>query len=100
MVFSQYEGYLYMYILFLTMIPAIGLGLMGKKIKYYAMTITCLMIYLIVGINVQFGVLLAFMIWEVATILIYMKIRQNSKNKWTYRLFLFSAMLPLSLIHI
>ena len=95
MVFSQYEGYLYMYILLLSMLPAIGLGLMGKKIKYYAMLVTCLMVYLIVGINIQFGVLLVFMVWEMATILTYLKLRQRTKNKWIFRVFLLASILPL-----
>ncbi len=43
MTFSQYDSYLYMYILLLTMIPAIGLGLAGKRIKYYGMAASAFM---------------------------------------------------------
>ena len=35
MIFSQYGDYFYLYILLLTSIPAVILGLMGKNIKYY-----------------------------------------------------------------
>lgn len=95
MFFSQYESYLYMYILFLAMIPAIILGIMGKKIKYYAMFATSIMVYSIVGRDVQFKYLIIFMAWEISMIILYFKSRQKTKDKWSYRLFLFSTMLPL-----
>ncbi|CAK7018113.1 MAG: hypothetical protein PEPC_00748 [Peptostreptococcus russellii] len=95
MKFSQYEGYLYMYILLLTMIPAITLGILEKKIKYYGMLATALMIYLIVGLDVQFRYLAIFMLWEMSLIFIYKAIRKNKKSKWTFRVFLFASLLPL-----
>ncbi|WP_101773245.1 D-alanyl-lipoteichoic acid biosynthesis protein DltB [Peptostreptococcus faecalis] len=95
MVFSQYDSYLYMYILILTMIPAVVLGLMGKKIKYYGMLATAFMIYLIIGLDVQFKFLAIFIVWEMLLIFFFMKSRQKEKNKWTFRIFLFATMLPL-----
>lgn len=95
MTFSQYDGYLYMYILLLTMIPAVVLGLMEKKLKYYGMLATALMIYLIIGLDVQFRYLAIFMIWEMAVIFIYKNIRAKKKYKWVFRGFLFATMLPL-----
>lgn len=95
MTFSQYDGYLYMYILLLTMIPAVVLGLMEKKLKYYGMLATALMIYLIIGLDVQFRYLAIFMIWEMAVIFIYKHIRAKKKSKWVFRGFLFATMLPL-----
>lgn len=95
MTFSQYDGYLYMYILLLTMIPAVVLGLMEKKLKYYGMFATALMIYLIIGLDVQFRYLAIFMIWEMAVIFIYKHIRAKKKSKWVFRGFLFATMLPL-----
>ena len=95
MKFSQYEGYLYMYILLLTMIPAIGLGLSGRRIKYYGMLATAFMVYLIIGLDIQFKFLLAFMVWELACIYLFMWSRKREKNKWTFRLFLLATMAPL-----
>lgn len=95
MTFSQYEGYLYMYILFLTMIPAVILGLLEKKIKYYGMLATTFMIYLIIGINVQFSFLVGFMVWEIGLILTFIKVERFRTSKWIFRLFLFASMLPL-----
>ncbi len=95
MTFAQYDGYLYMYILLLTMIPAVVLGLSEKKIKYYGMLATALMVYLIIGLDVQFKYLAIFMIWEIALIFIYKHIRRKSKSKWIFRAFLFASILPL-----
>lgn len=95
MTFSQYDGYLYMYILLLTMIPAVVLGVMEKKMKYYGMIATALMIYLIIGLDVQFRYLMIFMIWEMAVIFLYKYIRAKKKSKWVFRGFLFATMLPL-----
>ncbi len=95
MVFSQYDGYLYMYILLLTLIPAIVLGLMGKKIKYYGMVATAFMIYLIIGVDVQLKYLAIFMAWEMLLIILYMRSRKKEKNVWSYRLYLFATILPL-----
>ena len=95
MTFSQYDGYLYMYILLLTMIPAVVLGIMEKKLKYYGMIATAVMIYLIIGLDIQFRYLAIFMIWEMAVIFIYKHIRARKKSKWVFRGFLFATMLPL-----
>ena len=95
MTFSQYDGYLYMYILLLTMIPAVVLGILEKRIKYYGMLATAFMIYLIIGIDIQFKYLAIFMVWELALIFIYKKVRASQKSKWVFRMFLFGTMLPL-----
>ncbi len=95
MTFSQYDGYLYMYILLLTMIPAVVLGIMEKKLKYYGMLATALMIYLIIGLDIQFRYLAIFIIWEMAVIFIYKYLRAKKKSQWVFRGFLFATMLPL-----
>ena len=98
MTFSQYESYLYMYILLLTMIPAIGLGLAGKRIKYYGMVATALMVYLIIGLDIQFKFLVGFIVWELACIYLFMWSRKKEKNKWTFRLFLLAINLTPSTV--
>lgn len=92
---SQYDGYLYMYILLLSFIPAIGLGLFEKKIKYYALIATAVMIYIIMGPGKQLNTLAIFMVWEVALIYIYFWIRSKTDNKWIFRLALLMSTLPL-----
>lgn len=92
---SQYDGYLYMYILLLTFIPAVVLGIFEKKIKYYALLATGFMIYIIIGPGKQLNTLIAFMLWELAIIYIYFNIRSKTKNKWVFRLFLLLSTMPL-----
>ncbi|MBY0753893.1 D-alanyl-lipoteichoic acid biosynthesis protein DltB [Clostridium sardiniense] len=94
MTFSQYGDYFYLYILLLTAIPAIVLGLCGKKIKIYGMIATAFMIFLIVGINVHFKFLCIFIIWETLIVYGYLFVRRRTESKLVYRLFLFASMLP------
>ncbi|MGG7099110.1 D-alanyl-lipoteichoic acid biosynthesis protein DltB [Clostridium sardiniense] len=94
MTFSQYGDYFYLYILLLTAIPAIILGLCGKKIKIYGMIATAFMIFLIVGINVQFKFLCIFIIWETLIVYGYLFVRKKTDSKLIYRVFLFASMLP------
>ena len=95
MSFSQYGSYFYLYILFLTIIPAVILGLLGKKIKLYGMVATAFMIVIIVGINVQMIFLGVFIITEILVIKGYELIRKKTNNKYLYWLFLFLSMLPI-----
>ncbi|MGG7078842.1 D-alanyl-lipoteichoic acid biosynthesis protein DltB [Clostridium sardiniense] len=94
MTFSQYGDYFYLYILLLTAIPAIVLGLCGKKIKIYGMIATAFMIFLIVGINVQLKFLCIFIIWETLIVYGYLFVRRKTDSKLIYRVFLFASMLP------
>ncbi|WP_343342337.1 D-alanyl-lipoteichoic acid biosynthesis protein DltB [Terrisporobacter petrolearius] len=95
MTFSQYGDYFYLYILLLTAIPAIVLGLREKNIKYYGMIATVFMIILIVGVNVRLLYLIGFIIWEVIVVKGYEYVRKKTDSKLIYRLFLFSSMLPI-----
>ena len=92
---SQYEGYLYLYVLLLAVIPAIVLGLLEKRIKYYGMAATVFMIFIILGDAVQLKLIGYFVLWEFALIKAYENIRKHTANKIIYRIFLFLTMLPL-----
>ncbi|CEI73574.1 MULTISPECIES: D-alanyl-lipoteichoic acid biosynthesis protein DltB [Romboutsia] len=95
MTFSQYGDYFYLYILLLTSIPAIILGLCEKKIKYYGMIATAFMILLIVGVNVHLKFLIAFMVIEVIVVKGYEYVRKKTDSKLVYRLFLLASMSPI-----
>ncbi|RDY24267.1 D-alanyl-lipoteichoic acid biosynthesis protein DltB [Romboutsia maritimum] len=95
MTFSQYGDYFYLYILLLTVIPAIILGLTGKNIKYYGMIATVFMILLIVGTNVELKFLIGFILLEVVIIKGYEYTRKKTDNKYVYRLFLLASMSPI-----
>ena len=95
MTFSQYGDYFYLYILLLTAIPAVILGLREKNIKYYGMIATTFMILLIVGINVRLSFLIAFMVLEIIVVKGYEYIRKKTDSKLVYRLFLLASMSPI-----
>lgn len=94
---TQYGDYLYLYILLLTIIPAVILGVLGKRIKRYGLFATIIMILVIVGINKNLGFLGIFIVTEVILIKIYLEIRKKTDSKIVYRLFLFGSMLPIIL---
>lgn len=93
MTLSQYGDYLYLYIILLVSIPAIILGIREKKIKYYAMFITVVMVILTIGVDSQFKYLLGFVFWEM--ILIYTFYRLQTKNKLIFRIYIILSLLPL-----
>ncbi|MFR3560111.1 MAG: D-alanyl-lipoteichoic acid biosynthesis protein DltB, partial [Paraclostridium sordellii] len=95
MTFSQYGDYFYLYILLLTAIPAIILGLSGKNIKYYGMIATAFMILLIVGVNVHLSFLIGFIIIEVIVVKGYEYVRKKTDSKLVYRMFLLASMSPI-----
>lgn len=95
MTFSQYGDYFYLYILLLTSIPAIVMGLREKNIKYYGMIATAFMIFLIVGVNVRLSFLIAFIVLELIVVKGYEYVRKKTDSKLVYRLFLLASMSPI-----
>lgn len=102
MIFTQYDGYLYLYILFLFMIPAVAIGMMEKNIKYYGMIATICMIYLLVGINTSLYALLGFIVWQMSLIFsskfIFTRLKERKVlRKWIFRIYILLSILPLVL---
>lgn len=95
MTFSQYGDYFYLYLLLLTIVPAVILGLREKNIKYYGMIATVFMIFLIVGVNVRLSYLIGFIVLEVAVVKGYEYVRKKTDSKLVYRLFLLASMSPI-----
>lgn len=93
---AQYGDYLYLYILLLSFIPAIILGIKGKNIKPYGVIISILIVGLIVG-NVKFSMVLfiMFILGEFILIYLYLFIRKKTDSKVIYYLALFLSIIPL-----
>lgn len=93
---AQYGDYLYLYILLLSFIPAIILGIKGKSIKTYGVVISILMVGLIVG-NVKFSMILfiMFILGEFLVIYLYLFIRKKTDSKIIYYIALLASILPL-----
>ena len=92
---AQYGDYLYLYILFLSFIPAIILGIRGKNIKHYGVLISILMVGLIIGTGrYNLYLFIMFIIGEFTVIYGYLFIRKKTDNKFLYYLALLASMLP------
>lgn len=92
---AQYGDYLYLYILLLSFIPAIILGIRGKNIKPYGLIISILMVGLIVGTGKYYLILfMMFILGEFIVIYSYLFIRRKTDNKIIYYLALLASMLP------
>lgn len=93
---AQYGDYLYLYILLLSFIPAIILGIKGKNIKHYGALISILMVGLIIGTG-KYNLLLfiMFIVGEFIVIFSYLFIRRKTNSKIIYYIALFASILPL-----
>lgn len=91
----QYGDYFYLYLLLISLIPAIFLGCVGKSIKVYGSILSVLMIYLIIGKSIGLILLLLFLFGEFFVIITYYFVRKKTDNKYVYWLFLFMSMAPL-----
>lgn len=92
MILVQYEDYFYFYVLIISLLPAIILGLLEKKIKYYGIFISILMVIAIMGIGKIFPV---FLLGEIILIKGYAIVRKKTDNKYLYYFALMCSMLPL-----
>ncbi len=92
---AQYGDYLYLYILLLSFIPAVILGLRQKNIKFYGIIVSILMVGLIVGIgSINIILFIMFLVGELILIYVYLIVRRKTDNKFIYYLALFLSMLP------
>jgi membrane protein involved in D-alanine export len=91
---TQYGDYLYLYILFLTFIPAIILILKGFNTKYYGIIASLGMIILIMDFSLGLKLFLGFLALEIIIVYLYLIIRKKTDNRYLYWLFLFLSMLP------
>ena len=92
---AQYGDYLYLYILLLSFIPAIVLGVKEKNIKPYGVLVSIFMVGLIIGTG-KYNLILfiMFIIGEFIVVYGYLFIRKKTDNKIIYYLVLLSSMLP------
>lgn len=92
MTLIQYGDYFYLYVLMISLIPAIILGILEKQIKYYGAFLSILMIIAIMGIGKLFPL---FLLLEIILIKGYFILRKKTDNKYLYYFVLFCSMLPL-----
>lgn len=92
---TQYGDYLYIYILLLSFIPAVILGLRQKNIKFYGIVVSILMVGIIVGTgSINIILFIMFILGELIIVYGYLIIRKKTDNKFIYGFALFCSMLP------
>jgi membrane protein involved in D-alanine export len=94
---AQYGDYLYLYILFLTFIPAIILRLSGFSTKYYGIIASLVMILLIMNIELGIKLFSIFLVFEIIIVYTYLFVRKKTDNKYLYWIFLFFSTIPVIL---
>ncbi|WP_294405835.1 D-alanyl-lipoteichoic acid biosynthesis protein DltB [uncultured Clostridium sp.] len=121
MFFTQYGDYLYIYILIVSLVPAVILGCVGKNIKFYGFLLSVGMFLAIEGFKInevtrqifsgqirqalkspqlQLLLFLMFIIGEIILIKAYFEIRKKTDNKYLYFFVLFLSMMPLLIVKI
>ena len=96
MAISLYSDLFFIYLLILSLLPAVILGLVGKNSKIYGMLISIVFVPLIIGLRpsklLQF---LAFIFFELVLVKSYQYIHSKTKNKFLYFLTFFLSILPI-----
>ena len=96
---TPYSGLYFFYILFILLIPAIILGLMGKRIKWYGFFVNIIMVGLIFSDSKrQLLYLIAFFIGELILTQLYFLIRKRFSQRWILWIMIVSSLLPLILV--
>lgn len=94
-----YGSMFFFYILILALIPALILGLMEIKIKFYGMFINLLMIIIFFGPTKTGTIcLILFYIGELILIKSYLYIRKRFDSRWILRLMILFSIIPLILV--
>ena len=93
---SQYGDYLYLYILLISFIPAIILGIKEVNIKYYGLVVSIPMIAMIIGVpSLCIKLFIMFIVGELVVTYGYLIIRKKTDNKYIYYIALFCSIIPL-----
>lgn len=97
-----FEGYKFFLCLFIAVIPAVILGILEKKIKYYGFIVSLLFIGLIFESKTeQLVYLVLFYIWQLLCIYCYLMLRRKyGRNEKIYYTMIFMSILPLVLAKI
>lgn len=101
MILTQYGDYFYLYLLIISLIPAIILGVLQKQIKYYGVFLSVLMLVSILGLHGrQIKLFLLFFVGELILIKGYSLIRKRTDNKYLYYFVLLCSMLPVIILKV
>lgn len=99
MTITQYGSYFSLIIYGFMLIPAVVLGLLGKKIKYYGVLFAFPAIVIMMGLHSsQIKHLAAFLIYELLLITIYYYIHKKTQKNIYYYLILACSIVPIAFV--
>ena len=78
-----FSGLLFFYLLFLGLLPAVVLGLLGKKLHYYGIFLCAAMLVIVFWQNGQLAALALFFLWEMALCCLFWRKREGSPSRDT-----------------
>lgn len=80
----EYGDFSALYIFGILLLPAVILGCLGKKIKWYGMCISIPILYMLMGDRLKYFLLVAGAM--IVILYIYYRAYSKWKNKWIYYL--------------
>jgi len=72
-------GLLFFYLLFLGLLPAVVLGLLGKKLHYYGIFLCAAMLVIVFWQNGQLAALALFFLWEMALCCLFWRLPKRTR---------------------
>lgn len=85
-----FSGLLFFYLLFLGLLPAVVLGLLGKKLHYYGIFLCAAMLVIVFWQNGQLAALALFFLWEMALCCLFWRLPKTAParscgQRWFWR---------------
>lgn len=74
-----FSGLLFFYLLFLGLLPAVVLGLLGKKLHYYGIFLCAAMLVIVFWQNGQLAALALFFLWEIALCCLFWRLPKRTR---------------------
>ena len=74
-----FSGLLFFYLLFLGLLPAVVLGLLGKKLHYYGIFLCAAMLVIVFWQNGQLAALALFFLWKMALCCLFWRLPKRTR---------------------
>ena len=74
-----FSGLLFFYLLFLGLLPAVALGLLGKKLHYYGIFLCAAMLVIVFWQNGQLAALALFFLWEMVLCCLFWRLPKRTR---------------------
>mgnify|MGYP006954375577 CR=1 FL=1 len=74
-----FSGLLFFYLLFLGLLPAVVLGLLGKKLHYHGIFLCAAMLVIVFWQNGQLAALALFFLWEMALCCLFWRLPKRTR---------------------